>query len=138
MTTHGAYSPARITPAARAQKRRFLARNGLRASELDAITAALLDNWARAAAKVALMDSFFAEHGFLDEKGEPRPAAKVYFLALNSARHALVRLEANIDVRHRQPPAKPEPEIDLSGLSDAELAKIARRAYRSKDDDEAA
>jgi hypothetical protein len=132
MPAHGAYSPARSAPVARAQKRRFLARNGLRASELDAIAAAFLDNWARAAAKVDLMDTFFREEGFLDEKGEPRAAAKVYFVALNSARHALVRLEANIDVRHRQPRQR-EPGIDLSMLTEEELAKIARGAYGNGD-----
>jgi hypothetical protein len=42
------------------------------------------------------MDAYAAEHGFLDEGGEPRPLAKTYSTALNSA-----RLEENIVQRHR-------------------------------------
>jgi len=89
---HGARSETEIVRVARAQKRRFLARNGLRARDLDGLAAALLDNWARAQSKVELLDQFFASRGFLDEDGVPQPAVAVYFTALNSARVALSRL----------------------------------------------
>jgi len=79
---HGGSSVAQIRPAARAQKRRFLRQVGLKASDLDGVALALLDNWARAQAKVQLLDAHFDEHGLLDEAGEPRPAAKIYFTAL--------------------------------------------------------
>ncbi len=93
--THGAYS-ARIAPAARAQKRRFLARNGLRTSDLDGIGLALLDNWARAQAKVELLDAHFAEVGLLDGRGKPRAATAFYVSLLNSARLAVVRLSEHL------------------------------------------
>jgi hypothetical protein len=44
----------------------------------------------------------FAEVGFLDEDGEPRPAAKVDFVAVNSARLALARLDDNLVDRNRE------------------------------------
>jgi hypothetical protein len=103
--THGAHSPARIAPVARAQRRRFLRQTGLRASDLEGLGLALLDNWARAQAKVALLDDHFAEVGFLDEDGEPVPATKVYFTALNTARLALTRLNEHMRERTRQPGA---------------------------------
>jgi hypothetical protein len=36
------------------------------------------------------------ERGFLDAAGEPVPATKVYFVAVNSARLALVRLAERV------------------------------------------
>jgi hypothetical protein len=101
--THGASAESRIRPAARSQKRRLLRQIGLAASDLDGIGRALLDNWARAQAKVELCDRYFAERGFLDEGGEPVPATKVYFVAVNSARLALVRLQEHLKARHTSP-----------------------------------
>ncbi len=97
--THGAHSPAQIAPVARAQKRRFLRRIGLRAGDLDGIGLALLDSWSRCQAKVELLDRHFAEVGFLDKQGEPQPAVRVYFVAINSARLAAVRLAEHLRVR---------------------------------------
>jgi hypothetical protein len=94
--THGAHSEAQIAPVARAQKRRLLRQIGLRASDLGGIGKALLDNWARAQSKVELLDRHFAECGFLDAAGEPVAASKVYFVAVNSARLAAVRLDAHL------------------------------------------
>lgn len=98
---HGATSEPRVRAVATVQKRRLLRQIGLRLSDLEGIGSALLDNWARAQAKVELMDAYAAEHGFLDEAGDPRPLAKTYFTALNSARLALARLEENVVQRHR-------------------------------------
>ena len=81
---HGHDSEARIKPVARTQKRRLLRQIGLAASDLDGIGRALLDNWARAQAKVELLDRWFEANGFLDPDGEPVPATKVYFTAVNS------------------------------------------------------
>jgi hypothetical protein len=90
---HGFGSEARIRPAARAQRRRFLRQTGLRACDLEGLGLALLDNWARAQAKVVPLDAYFDRAGFLDdETGEPVPATRVDFTALNTARLALVRL----------------------------------------------
>jgi hypothetical protein len=72
---------------------------GLRVGDLDGIGAALLDNYSRAQAKVALLDTYFVEHGFLKEDGEPNGAAKTYFTALNSARLAATRLSDHLRQR---------------------------------------
>jgi hypothetical protein len=99
--THGAQSERRVSGRATAQKRRLLRQNGLRASDLDGLGLAHLDLAARAVAKVEILDEYSADpaHGFIDAKGEPHPAAKVYFAAINSARLALARLEAHLRAR---------------------------------------
>jgi hypothetical protein len=84
--THGANSPARIKAKARAHRRRFLRRAGLKAALLDAVAAAYLDGWARALAKVDLFDSDESRAGELRE----------YFAALNAARLWMGKLEARL------------------------------------------
>ena len=83
---HGGYSPTRIRARARAHRRRFCRQAGVRLRDLDAISAAYLDGWARSLAKVDLFD--------LDENrnGELRE----YFAALNAARLWLVKLEQRL------------------------------------------
>jgi hypothetical protein len=100
LSTHGARSEARIRPAARTQKARLLRQIGLAASDLDGVGRALLDNWARAQAKVELLDRYFAARGFLGEAGDPQPATKLYFVAVNSARLAIVRLSDHLRERY--------------------------------------
>jgi hypothetical protein len=96
---HGGQSEARIRSTARVQKRRFLRRIGLRASELDGVGLALLDNWARAQAKVEILDRHFEQVGLLDGDGEPRPATRIYFTALNSSRLSATRLAEHLKAR---------------------------------------
>ena len=60
---HGAHAEAKVAPVARAQKRRFLRQSGLKASQLDGLGRAYLDNYARAQAKVELMDGWVERHG---------------------------------------------------------------------------
>jgi hypothetical protein len=93
---HGAQSPSRLRPLIRSQKERFLRQSGRRTRDLGPIGAALLDNWARCHAKLVLLDQYFAEQGFLDEEGNPRPASRIYFAAANSARLALQRLNEHM------------------------------------------
>jgi hypothetical protein len=102
---HGAHSAAQIVPIARAQKRRLLRQIGLKASDLESVGRGYLDNWSRAQSKVEILDRYFAAEGFLDAEGVPRPATKVYFVAVNSARLALARLEEHLRVRSRSPRA---------------------------------
>jgi len=64
---------------------------GMKMGDLDGVSNALLDNWARAQGKVVLMDEYFQARGFIREDGEVESASKVYFTALNSARLALTR-----------------------------------------------
>ena len=121
---HGAHSPAQIVRAAEVQKRRLLRQVGLRASELDGIGLALLDNWARAEAKVELLDQHFATAGSLDAGGEPSGASKVYFTALNSARLAAVRLAEHLGTRSG---GEPSMVLVLQGKA-TRVAEEARRA----------
>jgi hypothetical protein len=100
---HGATSPRQIGTEAANQKRRVLRQIGLRANQLDGIGKALLDNYARAQAKVVLLDNYFEREGLLTAKGSPRAATKIYFTAINSARLALVRLNEHLKERHADP-----------------------------------
>jgi hypothetical protein len=95
-STHRATSDVAVRAVATSQKRRFLRQIGLRQADLEGIGLALLDSWARAQAKVELLDEHFVECGLLDDAGEPRPATRIYFTALNSARLALVRLQEHL------------------------------------------
>lgn len=96
---HGARSPGEIRRVARVQKRRLLRQAGLRASELDGLGLAYLDTWARAAAKVEMLDKWAAEHGFVDEDGNLPPWHSFYLAALNSARLSLGRFEEHLKAR---------------------------------------
>src|SRR5690349_20904745 len=75
---HGATSPTKIDVRTVTVRRRFLTRKGLRVGDLDAVGVARLNGWARAQAKCELLDRYFSEHGLLNEKGEPQPAAAIY------------------------------------------------------------
>jgi hypothetical protein len=86
--THGARSERTVKVAATAQKRRLLRQIGLRQADLTGVGLAYLDNWARAQAKVELLDADYERRGFLDRRGKPRASVAVYFTALNSARRA--------------------------------------------------
>jgi hypothetical protein len=94
--THGARSERRVSAVATTQKRRWLRQNRLRLSDLEGVGIALLDNWARAQAKVELLDHHFAEHGFLDGEGKPHAASAFYFTALNSAARTLRQLSEHL------------------------------------------
>ena len=81
---HGACSPRLIAAKARANKRRFLRRDGLRASDLDAVTSEYLTQWARGA---AILD--------LREAGDATES-KDYWTAYNGTRRCLERLEKRL------------------------------------------
>jgi hypothetical protein len=100
---HGAYAERRVKPVATTQKRRLLRQIGLRAGDLDGLGLALLDNYARAQAKVELMDAYADHHGWLDEQGRPPEFVKTYFTALNSARLALGRFADYLKARGVEP-----------------------------------
>ena len=72
---------------------------GMKIGDLDGVANGLLDNWSRAHAKVVLMDQYFQARGFIREDGEPEPATKIYFVALNSARLALTRFGEHMKTR---------------------------------------
>ena len=82
--THGAYSESRIRAKARAHRRRFLRHLGVRASDLDAITAAKLSHWARGQAQLDLFDA-------TGERG-----SRNYWTAYNGITRALRDLERRV------------------------------------------
>lgn len=99
-----AFSEPTVTRTATVQKRRLLRQIGLRAADLDGLGLAYLDSWARAQAKVELLDRYWAERGFIDaETGTPPPAAAFYFAALNSARLSLAKLADYLKARGKAP-----------------------------------
>jgi hypothetical protein len=100
---HGATSDRQIGREAANQKRRILRQIGLRARDLDSLGRALLANWARAAAALALMDAYAAEHGWLDNEGNPRGFARLYVSMLNAERLALTKLEGHLRSRATDP-----------------------------------
>jgi len=112
---HGATSERQIRPRATREKRALLRRNGLRLRDIDALGRALLQNWSRAAAALALMDEHAAEHGWVDEDGNVPAFGKLYVSMLNSERLALRALQEHLELR---PPRD-------------ELAEYLRRTYAS-------
>ncbi len=101
--THGASSEARIRPVARTQKRRLLRQIGLSASDLDGIGRALLDNWASARRRSSCSTGTSPSTGSSTRAGEPVPATKLYFVAVNSARLALSRLHEHLIAKDTSP-----------------------------------
>jgi hypothetical protein len=93
---HGAKSQAVVRRTAGYVKQSVLQPLGLRQGALSLVGVRHLDIYSRNMAKVQLMDRWVAEHGWLDEKGNPPPFAAVYFTALNAASRALVKLEPHL------------------------------------------
>lgn len=106
---HGARSEPTVNRVATTQKRRLLRRIGLRAGDLDGIALGYLDSWARAQAKVELLDEWFAAHGFLAGDGNPSGGVRVYFTAVNSSRLSLQRLAGHLNARGQR---DPQAELD--------------------------
>jgi hypothetical protein len=100
---HGARSARVVRPLAQRHARRLLRQRGVGASDLSAIGRGLLHNWSRAAAALELLDAYAAEHGLLDDKGEPRGFTKLYMAMLNAERHALVAMAQHLDTHSREP-----------------------------------
>jgi len=108
---HGRPTEVVVRRVATVQKRRLLRQIGLRANEIDGIGQAYLDGWARAQAKVEIMDSWAAGRGWLDEQGRPPGFHDHYFAALNSARLSMNALSQHLKAR------KPGVVIDLTGYA---------------------
>jgi hypothetical protein len=101
---HGTYSERAVKPLATTQKRRFLRQNGLRKADVDGIGLALLDTYARAQAKVEILDGYFAEKGLLEADGKPQPALPIYFTALNTSTRTLKALNEHLKQRAQRDP----------------------------------
>lgn len=83
-TTHGAYTPVRIRAKARSQRRRFLSRLGVQATDLDACTRERLLAWSIAAAQVDL----FVAAGEVGSRN--------FWTGFNSAHRSLRELEQRV------------------------------------------
>ena len=99
---HGARSEPTVRRVATVQKRRLLRQVGLRASDLNGTGLSYLDLWARAQAKVELMDSWAAEHGWLTDAGKPPGFVNVYLAAINTARLSLNELNRHLAERYKR------------------------------------
>jgi hypothetical protein len=97
---HGATSERRIRHRASVQKRRALRQLGLRQADLEALGRTLLQNWARAAAALSLLDEYAETHGFIDGEGKPHGFATLYVSLLNAERRALKDLHAYFRAAH--------------------------------------
>lgn len=120
--THGSKAPALVAPQAMTAKRRLLRNLKLKHEDLDALGRARLDLWSRAAAKIVLMDRHFDKHGFLDEHGNPHPAADHYLRCLSAANRTLDKLESHFLL------ALDEPVADLQ-----EAGRLVRLAAQQDD-----
>lgn len=67
----------------------------LRIGDLDGIAAGYLDGWARAWAKVTLLDEHFAQNGLIAPGGTDA-TLRVYFTAVNTSRLQLQRLSDHL------------------------------------------
>lgn len=99
---HGARSEPTVTHVATVQKRRLLRQIGLRAADLNGIGQGYLYSWARAQAKVELMDAWSNEHGWLTPDGQPPGFVKVYLAAINTARLSLRALDEHLVVQGKR------------------------------------
>jgi len=119
--THGARSQALVTRRAAYVKQSVLQPLGMRQVELDGVARRHLDLYARCAAKVALMDAWADEHGWVDEEGRSPGFAREYVAMVNAAGRALARLDAHLK-RYQQP---------------APLARIQRRVAAKANENKA-
>ena len=94
-TRHGAKSEVQIRAVARSHKRRLMRQMNLRIGDLDGIAAGYLDGWARAWAKVTLLDEHFAQNGLIAPGGTDA-TLRVYFTAVNTSRLQLQRLSEHL------------------------------------------
>lgn len=117
---HGARSEQHVKRTATVQKRRLLRQIGLRAADLNGIGLGYLDTWARAQAKIELMDAWSNEHGWLSQDGQPPGFVAVYFAAINSARLALGKLDEHLAAQHKR-----HAPLDLTQYRGPERSKRA-------------
>ena len=111
---HGAYSPRRVEPLARELVEAVLPS----VSYLDDPSyAASVWAWARAEARVQLLDEHLSEHGFLDERGNLRPAVDGLLRSERIA--AEMRARLGLDPRSR---AKLERDLSASARDRVDLA----------------
>jgi hypothetical protein len=110
---HGATSERTVAPLARNYRRRMLRRLRLSPGDLDSVGKGYLDLYCRTAAKLDLLDAYFAEHGLLKEDGDPQPATRLYVQLVTATRTSLVRLEDHL--RSRDPRAAGIESLILEG-----------------------
>jgi hypothetical protein len=97
----GPEAGVRLRRVARSQKRTFLERQRLTGADLTGDQAAYLEAWARAIAKVQVIDHWVAENGLLTPDGTQTRAMDGYVALLNSAVRSMARLEASLRATER-------------------------------------
>src|SRR3970040_2787736 len=91
-TRHGGRSQNQITATARAHKRRLMRQMSMKIGDLDGISLALVDGWARAHAVVTILTQHYTQNGLFRPDGEVDPSLRTFFTGINSSRLQLQRL----------------------------------------------
>ena len=101
---HGARSEPTVKRAATTVKRRLLRRIGLSASDLNGVGQSYLDLFARAMAKVELMDQWQADRGggWLNDEGAAPGYTDKYLAAINTARLSLAKFDEHLVAQHKR------------------------------------
>jgi hypothetical protein len=113
---HGAHSDKLVRPVAKVEKRRLLEALGLLQRDLDSLGRARLDGWARAKAKVVLLDRWIERNQpeLADEAGEVPPFMALYVALLNAEQRALTRLTEHLRERVKNPDTELEDYIEAT------------------------
>jgi len=91
-TRHGGRSESQISASARAHKRRLMRQMNLRIGDLDGISLALVDGWARSHAVVTILTEHYTRNGLFRADGDVDPSLRTFFTGINSSRLQLQRL----------------------------------------------
>ena len=91
---------------------------GVHVGDLDGISLALIDSWARAYSKVTVIDEYLQANGII-HNGEVDPALRLYFQGINVSRLALSKLEEHLS-RQVAPDASLQDYIDQQYGSNGE------------------
>jgi hypothetical protein len=92
MTRHGARSQRSVRKRAGYLKQAILKPLHLRQRDLEPVDRWTLSQWAEIEARIALMDEWADENGWLDEEGRPPSFSATYYAARNSATRLLTKL----------------------------------------------
>ena len=68
----------------------------LKIGDLDGISLAFVDGWARAHAVVTILTEHYTEHGLFRADGEVDPSLRTFFTGINSCRLQLQRLAEHL------------------------------------------
>jgi hypothetical protein len=120
-TRHGGRSESQISASARAHKRRLMRQMNLRIRDLDGISLALVDGWARAHAVVTILTEHYTQNGLFRPDDEVDPSLRTFFTGINSSRLQLQRLAEHLEkVGHRGETLQDYIDAEYGGNGDSD------------------